>query len=377
MKIIHMLLGKANRESMNGINNVVDALAFAQHRDGQDVEVWGLTETPKIRPPSRNYRLRLFRSFRWLFYVDPALARAIADLPDDSIIHLHGAMAPQIIGASRVMARHHVPYVITPHGALNPLLLLRKWWLRRPFLLLFDRRLFVRSRAIHALTPAERIAILRQVAHPRVVVIPNGQDLAAVCHNGPLPERPQRPVFGFCGRLDIKAKGLDLLLEGFARYRESGGRGVLWFIGDGPSRSRLERKAKKLGLVRHVRFLGVRSGNDKLTHIAAMDIFVHSSRTEGMPTAVLEAAALSRPLIISRETNLADFVENAQCGLVLTQNDPAHIAEAMAFAERSYETSALEAYGNNALEMVRDAFDWTTIGRRLCREVYAVESRSS
>lgn len=370
MKIVHLLLGKANPERLNGVNRVVHAVATAQYRSGRNVEVWGLTRTPEAATPPHVYPLRLFHACSWRFALDPALKAAIREFPRDGVFHFHGALIPELTMASRVLARRGIPWVVTPHGAFNPPLLRRRSYLKRPYIALLERAHLRGSRALQALTAAEREMIRREVIHPHVVVIPNGQDLAAVSHDGPLPERPQRPVFGFCGRLDSETKGLDLLLTGFARYRESGGNGALWLIGDGPSRSRLEKQAESLGLDDYIRFLGIRSGNDKLSHIAAMDVFVHTSRWEGMPMAVLEAAALARPLLISRETNMADDVLHADCGVVLKNNDAEDISRAMTAMAQRFAAGDLDTMGQRAQDMIRRDFDWATIARRLSETLY-------
>ena len=101
-----------------------------------------------------------------------------------------------------------------------------------------------------------------------------------------------------------------------------------------------------------------------------MDIFVHTSRWEGLPTAVLEAAGLSKPLLISTATNLADYVNRWRCGFVLEKNTPQHIADALSVIATKHQTGELRFLGKNANSMISRDFQWSSIAKRIFREAY-------
>ena len=162
-----------------------------------------------------------------------------------------------------------------------------------------------RLRLRHAVGASEIEDMRRLAPRLRTVYIPNGQqiyeDRAAVVP----PAGCGRPLIGYSGRLVLEQKGLDLLIDGFASYKAAGGTGVLWLLGDGEDRSRLQRKADWMRIgSRRFPFLGTMLETKKLDTISSFDAFIHSSRWDGTPTACLEAAALGKPLIVSRETNL-------------------------------------------------------------------------
>jgi len=90
MEIIHLILGKANPERMNGVNRVVYQLASRQASSGRQVQVWGITADPVHNYPERNFRTRLFRARRNPFALDPELRRSLRSLATDTVIHLHG-----------------------------------------------------------------------------------------------------------------------------------------------------------------------------------------------------------------------------------------------------------------------------------------------
>ena len=62
MEIIHIILGKANPERMNGVNKVVYQLATQQSHSGRDVKVWGITKNISHDYGVRNFETRLFQA---------------------------------------------------------------------------------------------------------------------------------------------------------------------------------------------------------------------------------------------------------------------------------------------------------------------------
>ena len=60
MEIIHIVLGKANPDRMNGVNKVVFQLATKQAESGRKVTVWGITKDPIKNFPDRNFETVLF-----------------------------------------------------------------------------------------------------------------------------------------------------------------------------------------------------------------------------------------------------------------------------------------------------------------------------
>lgn len=366
MKIIHLVLGKANPERMNGINRIVHELACAMQDAALDVEVWGITDDPQSPTPARSYPLRLYKpgSSRWKLTLE--LQRDLAALEVGDRVHLHGALLPEFGLATRILRQVQVPYVITPHGAYAKAALRRKSIPKRLYISLVDERVVRSALAIQVNSESEASEFEELFPGLSPLVIPNGQRLE---------DNQQRPVskeleFCFCGRLDAKHKGLDLLLKGFEQYLSLGGTGRLTLIGDGPDNDLLRASAAPLG--GSVRFLGALYGQEKLSELASASAFVHTSRHEGMPMAVLEAAALGLPLILSAETNLAEPVQTWNAGLVIAPNTPKTIAETFLKAETLWSAKTLTSLGLNAVEMIRADFSWQHIAKRIAIEAYSL-----
>ena len=205
------------------------------------------------------------------------------------------------------------------------------------------------------------------------VVIPNGQDFEELAFEFTTMKNRNVPIFGFCGRLDTYYKGLDFLLEGFAGYCKKGGEGELWLIGDGPDRPQLEALCKEYYIESRVQFMGARYGKDKLNRIANMDVFCHPSRSEGSPTAVLEAGALGKALIVSTATNVGSEVEKYNAGFHIRQSNSKSIENAMFSFLKTYQSSEYLEFGKHAKEMVKVEFSWFAVTKKLL-ELYDFET---
>ena len=141
--------------------------------------------------------------------------------------------------------------------------------------------------------------------------------------------QPKTVVLGMIARLVSKKAHQDLLAA-YAmvinRYPET----VLILAGDGPLRSRLAQQVRQLGLESHVVFLGDRS--DTFDLLAAMDLFVHPSLSEGMPHAVMEAMAAGLPVIASGVDGVQDLIINDESGWLVEPGNPAALADRIIFA---------------------------------------------
>jgi glycosyltransferase involved in cell wall biosynthesis len=158
-------------------------------------------------------------------------------------------------------------------------------------------------------------------------------------------------AFIYVGRLS-HVKDLSTLLQAFALLPADPARPArLYLAGDGPERASLERQSTELGLSRRVSFLGARS--DVSDVMAAGDGFVMSSKTEGMPMALLEAMAAGLPCVATAVGGIPDLFAGNR-GLLAPAGDPVRLSEQMSQLVRS---SALRAQlASNAIANVRERY---------------------
>lgn len=98
------------------------------------------------------------------------------------------------------------------------------------------------------------------------------------------------------GRLH-HVKGYDVLLDAFAGVREVCPDSTLTIVGEGPERARIWEQARSLGIADHVRLPGWVA--DPLPILLEADVYVLSSRYEGMNNALLEALVGGIPVVVS------------------------------------------------------------------------------
>ncbi|MEM8710900.1 MAG: glycosyltransferase [Planctomycetota bacterium] len=374
--VVHVALGKANPDRMNGVNSVVHHLASAQREAGIAVEVWGLTKDVDSPTTPRSYPLRLFRrSFNRLL-VTRDVRTAIDDLDSTAVVHLHGAFLPEMNAIARRLRRRRIPYILTPHGGYRHQARKKSALRKKLMLALMEKRTLRDARGVQALSGRELIEMEKLVDIEKVHIVPNGQDILTVPDSAqapPIDHATKSPIFAFCGRMVSETKGLDALIEGFARYIAGRGTGSLWMIGDGKDRSALEARAEELGIHRRVMFFGPLYGMEKAVRLSAADAFVHPSRYEGMPTAVLEAGSLGLPLLVTHGTNLDQEVRSASAGLVIPDVTPEAIAETLFNAEREHESGQLGHRARNAAWLIASTFSWRRIALLMGIQLYGLE----
>ncbi|MBN1526351.1 MAG: glycosyltransferase family 4 protein [Candidatus Omnitrophica bacterium] len=127
-----------------------------------------------------------------------------------------------------------------------------------------------------------------------------------------------------CAAQQIKAKDLGVLLSAF--YGFSGLGDELVLVGDGPLRQKLERKAEMLGIGERVRFLGIVNREQIYRLFCDSDIFVSSSKIEGLPVAPLEAMACRCPVILSDIAPHKEIAEDNSGVVFFKQGDSRELA---------------------------------------------------
>jgi glycosyltransferase involved in cell wall biosynthesis len=136
---------------------------------------------------------------------------------------------------------------------------------------------------------------------------------------------PGARLVGTAGRLE-EVKNQALLLRAAAPLLGSNLRLVL--VGDGPLRASLQALVRELGRDAEVRFLGTRSDMPRV--MAALDLFVLSSHTEGLPVVLLEAMATGLPVVCTAVGGIAEVVEDGRTGLLVREGDEVRLRESMA-----------------------------------------------
>lgn len=281
------------------------------------------------------------------------------------VVHAH-AVLPDGFAGVLMGRRWKRPVVCTAHGSdINTYpfrsrlaLAATRWVLRR-----VDRLVAVS----HPL--ARRITSL--VGPREVTVIHNGADPDVFW---PRPRLEARRRLGldtdkgmvlFVGNL-VREKGVDLLLQAFARQRRDGAE--LYVVGDGELSGRLKGLAEALGLGQAVRFCGQRPHDEIPVWLSAADCLVMPSRSEGFPTLLPEAMLCRVPVVATNAGGIPDLVRAGQTGFLVAREDVSALAEAMTQALRG--GTGVARMADEAERLVQGGFTWRANAERM-RAVYA------
>jgi len=222
------------------------------------------------------------------------------------------------------------------------------------------------STCLVAVSPEIAAELARMRIGPdRITVIRVGVDL--------LPARRGRlraelgldesPVVGFVGRL-TDVKGPDVFLEVAASVHSRRPAARFVVVGDGELRQQLRKQASRLGLDEVLQFTGWREDLEDV--LSDCDLIVCSSRHEGTPLVVIEAAALGVPAVASRVGGLPDIIRDGVNGFLRERGDVAGLAGAVELLID--EPERRRAMGQSARRTYRERYS----GARMVRETRAV-----
>ena len=298
------------------------------------------------------------------------LRRALrADVGAFDLVHVHSLYLFHDWAAFAACRQAGVPYLLRPHGTLDPYIHRRHRARKAIFELWFQHRMLAGAAAIHYTAAEEmRLAAPFACGAPGIVV-PNGLDLADYARLPPAGSfRRRHPVIGdapivlFFGRLNFK-KGLDLLTAAFGRLGPRAGDAWLVIAGpDGGYRAATEAFVDQAGIRGRTVFTGLLQGEEKLAALADADLFVLPSYSENFGIAVIEAMACGLPVVISDRVNIWREIVADGAGLA-TPCEADAVADAM--AQLLADPGQRRAMGAAGRRSVARRYEWDHVAEAL------------
>ena len=277
-------------------------------------------------------------------------------VPD--IVVFHEVYHLQFVHIAKSLRKDGVQYIIVPHGSL--VYGAQKKKRLKKFLantLLFNG-FICRSASVQCLSENE---FNHTHFNVKKFIGTNGIDLPEVAKSF---DREDKIQFTYIGRLEIYVKGIDLFLQAVRmnlNYFKTCGKKVCIDI-YGPDR--LGRYAAVEGLIAKNGLNGIVflhpaiNGQKKIERLLSSDIFIQTSRHEGMPMGILEAMSYGIPCLITEGTSLGKITKKYDAGWVAESNTES-IATAIATAIRNIES--LKDKSQNAKRLVHENFAWNVI----------------
>ena len=224
--------------------------------------------------------------------------------------------------------KQKIPYVIIPRSEITALAQKNKKWKKCLGNLLYFKKMARKASGIQFLTEKEKDDSGTSW-NKECFVIPNGIDL---------PERKKKDFSAdginasYIGRIEIYQKGLDLLLDAIIDLKDDLINNSFQLTIYGPNRDGalefLKEKVQDDYLEDVVFFNEGVFGQEKVDALLNSDAFIMTSRFEGMPMGLIEALSYGIPCLVTRGTNLASEIEDADAGWI-AENDIESIKNAL------------------------------------------------
>jgi glycosyltransferase involved in cell wall biosynthesis len=289
-----------------------------------------------------------------------------ARIEDFDVIHFHGLWQPRFLSVAKSCRRLEKPYIVSPHGMLEPWAWRHRWWKKWPYFLLAERRFLNGAHSILATSQIEEDHLRDFRLRPPLTTIPLG--LAGNFREG----YPQaRSNLGwtndkFCllylSRIHPK-KGLHLLLSALVALSLDRSQYRLIIVGDGPqdylnslhSFANAHREA-----LPDISWVGPVWDDSKWKYLQAADLFCLPTQSENFGLAILESCQVGTPVLTTSETPWKDFL--ARHGFPVAAPTSGSVRETLQIFLKAGKLGSDKR--RRLAEETRAEFDWTNLSAR-------------
>ena len=319
--------------SSGGAERVASILCNYWHRDGHKVNI--VTFENDLEKPHypidkeiNVHRLNLIKKSSNLFaflYNNITrifiIRKKIKNLSPDIII----SFMPETNIISIIAAfKTNIPIVISErvHPAYNEIGSVRS--LARKFFYKYAKKVVVQT--------ADIANWINENCKTKSVVIPNPVEISAIKvfknKNSFINKSfSKKKTIVSIGRLDHQ-KGFDLLISSFSQVYQKHPNWILIIFGEGSEREKLEHLIRKNTLKKKILLLGVTK--NIISELKSCDLYIHPSRYEGFPNALVEALACKKPVIASDCPGATkEILDNGNNGFLFPTNDKDSLAKCM------------------------------------------------
>jgi glycosyltransferase involved in cell wall biosynthesis len=364
---VSFLVSSVSREA-GGLFQSVRGLAKAVASTTADVRVFGIrddqsaVDLQKWRPLSVQTFPPRLRAWGYSNQLVPAMLDADLD-----ILSVHGLWKYCSVASHRWHRQTGLPYVVHPHGMLEPWALQNARCKKRIAAALYENQHLRAAACLRALSEAEARSIRSYGLHNPICVIPNGVDLPDLHGTNAKEQSDSRKTLLYLGRLHPK-KNLATLIRAWNETLNSRrGSGERWVLAiAGWDQGGYESELKPLAVGSSVVFLGPQFGAEKNECYRTCDAFILPSFSEGLPMTVLEAWSYAKPVLMTAECNLPEGFA-AKAALRIGSSADEIAAGLNQLFEMGDDDRA--ATGDRARTLVATRFSWPRIGEQM-RAVY-------
>ncbi|AHJ28642.1 glycosyltransferase [Nodularia spumigena CS-584] len=286
-----------------------------------------------------------------------------------NIVHTNAIFSYPVLAAHWACKFRKIPYIATPHGMMEPWALAYKAWKKKLYFTLVEKPALQTANAMQMTASTEARHIKTLGLETSLVFVPNGIhsiDFASLPSSDifyqQFPETRNKILIIFLGRIDPK-KGLDLLAPAFAQVYEKFPETHL--IVAGPDNTGFLPTAEsyfiEAGCRDGVTFTGMLKGDIKYASLAAANIYVAPSYSEGFSMSVLEGMATGLPCVITTGCNFPEAGTASAASIVDIDAD--QIANAL--IKFLQEPILAKEMGDRARQFILENYTWDSIATKM------------
>lgn len=295
-KIVNVTVGRPKNNASNGVLIAVLSLhnLFLKNNSKSDCYYFSDKESSETRDNFKKYSY----SFLSMLAITKKLAKIDAD-----IIYFHGGcqiiFAPMILLLGLIYKKKNI--VVVPHGAYSKGSFEKRSFLKKMYSYFIEKIIYYYVNKFQCLNNNEAIDLIyiMNIDKKKIVEIPLHIDTLASKNN---IHYENEEIVLFLGRIDWKMKGLDLLVDAFNDLNKKNYK--LYLVGpinDEHSKKNLEiALSMNSNIIYKTPVYGIEK--DKL--LKKSKIFALLSKSEGLPTGLLEALMYGKQCITTKESNL-------------------------------------------------------------------------
>jgi glycosyltransferase involved in cell wall biosynthesis len=243
-----------------------------------------------------------------------------------NVIHCH-QYTPWVYGVFGSFFIHDIKVIFTEHGRFYPDQSSFKRRIVNPFLVAMTDHIIAISEATkkalieYEFIPASKIKVIYNGINSMIV---DSHKLLSIKQDLNIPDNAV--ILGTIARLD-PIKNHKLLISAFYEIHKSYPNTLLIIVGDGETRSYLEKLTEELGLTEKVLFMGYKT--NPAEYLQLMDIFLLPSLSEGTSITLLESMSLAKACIVTNVGGNPEIIENHVSGIVTPSNDKSKLVESI------------------------------------------------
>jgi glycosyltransferase involved in cell wall biosynthesis len=376
MRVCHVSLGRPRLDSANGVDKTIFLMTKYSAQVGHQTVCLCYTEKAAI--PIPGVEVFCVSKNRNRFYLSKEVRNFLKSHNPD-LICLHSVNTPENWAIAKWAINQRIPYTVRPAGGLANEALRKRFAVKWIYRQMFEQFILENALFVHSVGDSD--SIKKAGVKNTIKEIPRGVEVPPM---GSVHKRPRQShlapekkrIFLFVGRVDIEQKGLDLLLKACNRLPKSCFRLIIAGPDVRGQKRTLESMARSLGLTDSVEFHPPVFRESKQELMVSADVFVHASRWEGgIPHAVLEAAALGLPVLVTTESDPMNHLGEGGGGIRVSPTADGMADGLLRFAMMT--DAQCEEMGGRARQVVSLGFSWENCVKEFFREVDMENNRVS